>query len=560
MNDGDDKRPATGEESSERTEPTDSSATGDTARNSAPQPGSGSSDPLYNPTEAQDAVETISGAFDVVPLDQWSPTRSTIDSEIPDLVGGLSDAFDLVRADSEADPLDEASDTQPVAAPPESISASEGSADASEVAESGTQEEEPVEEAHKADEAEPEEDEPADESAEPESQEEKRSAVDVAPAVQTRDDSDAEPTDDADVEHQSKAVETRPAAAPAEHRSQHLVAIVVLLILVIGVVFVATNQRSDEPTTPEVDMWVDPGPGDILEPPHERDVAQTPEVVPEEVAAEEVDVATEQLAEVVTNDAVDAGSQEQAFPDVLTEAVPGPAHAVEPDDAGSSTNEESENTDVTGAAVDVQAVEAQTQDAQLELVPSRDAAVEVVIAPDTEQPDSQPEQPDSQPEPEPEPSGLLQTVRLNLDSTPGYVRVYHEGELLDRTPIDQDIEVAADFLEVELRKTGFAPLRVRVPAGAEPCLVHVALQPPGEVNLVEVGALERTHVEVTSIPNRARVYIDEDFVGRTPLEVAYCGGEAELELMVRKTGFLTFRQQIETGSGVTPVSAELIPE
>ena len=109
------------------------------------------------------------------------------------------------------------------------------------------------------------------------------------------------------------------------------------------------------------------------------------------------------------------------------------------------------------------------------------------------------------------------SFRLILTSTPENVRTYRGQVLIGRTPIDQDIVLDTDILEIELRKTHFDPLRVRLPTDQQVGRVHLHLSHGDADRDLHFSSMRRFQLNVRSVPNRARVYVNEAFVGRTPL-------------------------------------------
>ena len=492
MNNPDDKKPPVDDGApsaqEEGSEPPDSVAGNVSEETSA------TANPLFSPAEAHDVVETISGAFDIVPLEQWSTPQTNGESEIPDIVGGLSEAFDAMT-DGGAETTTDETEVPQNELSPDQAAAEEEAGEAPEPVVEALEAPEPVVEASQAPEPDP-------------IQEAKTPFWSIVAEMEVED--EVEPT----------VATVRPQRRPTQ--LVPVLVIIVILVVAVSLVFViARGGLSDRGRS----------------------------------AHTTVDTPAQQQPDAGQQAIVSPSTQGPENPEGVALAS---ADAVDPDashdEVQSNDATEAESTDET-PVTDIQA----TETTEPEVNGQPDAAL---VPPDVAaQPEAIPDAQESDPTLGIPPTAPAngQTIRLNLSSSPGGVRVYHGDALLGRTPIDQ-VESGSAILEVELRKTDFVPLRVRIPVGSEPCLVHVELDSTSESPTVELDALVRTHIEVTSTPSLARVYINEMHVGRTPFVSDFCADAADLQVMLRKSDYLTFRQQITAGSEVPPISVPLIPE
>ena len=152
------------------------------------------------------------------------------------------------------------------------------------------------------------------------------------------------------------------------------------------------------------------------------------------------------------------------------------------------------------------------------------------------------------------------TTRLILVSTPENVRVYHGETFVGRTPLDQEVSFDTEIFEIELRKTHFEPLRVRLPSDQSaigPIFLNLEEGGTDDAQRLDLGTLNRFDLDVTSVPSRARVYVNEVFIGRSPLEADIRTNVDDVELMVRKTAYLTFRMRLSTSDTAGPIEAVL---
>ena len=154
------------------------------------------------------------------------------------------------------------------------------------------------------------------------------------------------------------------------------------------------------------------------------------------------------------------------------------------------------------------------------------------------------------------------SFRLVLTSTPDNVRVYSGHERIGRTSIDQDIVYDGEVLEIVLRKTDFEPLRIQLSAEQSAIPIHLHLSPATDDDETSqiVPTLNTIRFYVRSVPSRARVYFDEELIGRTPLATEIQVNADEVELMVRKTGYRTFRMDLTAPGPSDPIEASLVPE
>jgi len=116
---------------------------------------------------------------------------------------------------------------------------------------------------------------------------------------------------------------------------------------------------------------------------------------------------------------------------------------------------------------------------------------------------------------------IPETANLEINSLPAGAQVIIDGEDKGITPFAQ--EVAAGTYKIVLRRAGF---RER----SEELTVVAGETYPIEYTLEAVPAF---HLQVTSEPSEARVYLDGRFQGRTPI--------ADLEL-TQRTGYLRVRK------------------
>ncbi len=121
------------------------------------------------------------------------------------------------------------------------------------------------------------------------------------------------------------------------------------------------------------------------------------------------------------------------------------------------------------------------------------------------------------------------TIRIN--SIPDGAKIFINDEKYGRTPFETRLE--ADVYNVELRKKGYSPWRqdIRI-HGREINRVYAQLE--------ETRPATRSgFLSITSKPRRAKVFVDDQYRGRTPLEALRLPAGSH-EIRLTKRGFRSF--------------------
>jgi len=116
---------------------------------------------------------------------------------------------------------------------------------------------------------------------------------------------------------------------------------------------------------------------------------------------------------------------------------------------------------------------------------------------------------------------------IYIHSTPSGAKVYVDGEYKGLTPLTIVLE-PGKYYDIEVKKEGYekAEKKIYVEEGKEPLTVNLTLEKK-----------EKRVIYIHSTPSGARVYVDGEYKGLTPLELELEAGKYH-DIEVRKEGYI----------------------
>jgi len=129
------------------------------------------------------------------------------------------------------------------------------------------------------------------------------------------------------------------------------------------------------------------------------------------------------------------------------------------------------------------------------------------------------------------------TRQIQVQSDPPGAEVWVAGVVLGRTPFSGAVAKEAKVLQIRL--AGHRPFEGALPEGMEPMKVH--LEPEG------------TLMTILSEPEGAKVYVDRELVGATPLR-DFRLMKPRPTLMLEKEGFISYVGTLEKGKDLGTIT------
>ncbi|GAB6102214.1 hypothetical protein JCM16138_14370 [Thermococcus atlanticus] len=135
---------------------------------------------------------------------------------------------------------------------------------------------------------------------------------------------------------------------------------------------------------------------------------------------------------------------------------------------------------------------------------------------------------------------------LSITSNPSGAEVYIDGSYIGTTPIN-DYKLSTGQHEVKLAKEGYHEY-----------LKIVTIQPSETTGLNAELSMIKGTLKISSIPSRAKVYIDGSYAGETPLDY-YNVSPGEHTIRVEKEGYEVFTRTVTVNPGQTAsITASLV--
>ncbi|MBS3159938.1 PEGA domain-containing protein [Candidatus Woesearchaeota archaeon] len=122
------------------------------------------------------------------------------------------------------------------------------------------------------------------------------------------------------------------------------------------------------------------------------------------------------------------------------------------------------------------------------------------------------------------------TGTLDIRITPQNAKVYIDGRFIGTTPLVTKINTGKRTISIE--KFGY-----------EPYVMQLSIEENKQIDIKEtLNEIKMGSVIIRSIPNRARVYMNGYYYGRTPLELEFEPGIRKLE--IKEDGYQTYKTSI----------------
>lgn len=136
----------------------------------------------------------------------------------------------------------------------------------------------------------------------------------------------------------------------------------------------------------------------------------------------------------------------------------------------------------------------------------------------------------------------LEPSKLHIETVPSGAGVYINGEYKGLTPITIPIKKGSHTLLI--RKSGYKDYKTRVfLSSGEYKDISIELEEIGEKTYKKTEVEEKCIIDISSSPSGAEVYIDGEFIGKTPIMKEVLCGKYYIE--VKKEGYELWEKVVE---------------
>ena len=125
--------------------------------------------------------------------------------------------------------------------------------------------------------------------------------------------------------------------------------------------------------------------------------------------------------------------------------------------------------------------------------------------------------------------------RVKITSNPSDARVFVNGQFKGHTPFD--LEVLGHEVEITVELNDYQTVKQKIPLTVENNRLF-------NIDLVK-KEMDIRKISITTNPKGAEVYLDNDFKGKTPLEITVIG-DSSYRLKIHKFGYKDIFQEIST--------------